>query len=336
MAKQFKDTESFVKAAGEKYKLTAQQKQYLRELAEKREKERAARKEKALKIICSLLVIGVILYIVWQDFLKPKPTFPVEDKLVMHFIDVGQGDCTFIAANGKTMLVDCGESEAAETVIDYLSQLGVRHLDHIIATHPHSDHMGGMSTIIDSFDVGEVIIPHIPDDQTPTTHFYEKFLDSCAAAKVKISETTVGTEFQLGDAHIEFIAPDGKHYDDLNNYSLSFVLTHGDNTFLLTGDAETESEAAMLKSGSLGKIDLYKAGHHGSAYSSTKELLEVIRPDIAVISCGSENPYGHPADSTVKRIRKYTKYIFRTDLNGSIIIESDGKKIAVTPERSFE
>lgn len=334
MAKQFKDTESFVKAAGEKYKLTAQQKQYLRELAEKREKERAARKEKALKLLAALVIAAVVLFIIWQDFLKPKPTFPVEDKLVMHFIDVGQGDCTFIAANGKTMLVDCGESEAAETVVSHLSALGVRHLDHIIATHPHSDHMGGMHTIIESFDVGEVIVPHIPDDQIPTTHFYEQFLDSCAAAKVPISEAAAGTEFELGDAHIEFVAPDGSRYDDLNNYSLSFVLTHGENTFLLTGDAEAESEAAMLKSGRLDKVRLYKAGHHGSAYSSTKELLEVIRPDVAVISCGSENPYGHPADSTVKRIRRYTRQIFRTDTSGSIIVESDGRKLAVTTERS--
>lgn len=334
MAKQFKDTESFVKAAGEKYKLTAQQKQYLRELAEKREKERAARKEKALKLLAALIIAAAVLFIIWQDFLKPKHTFPVEDKLVMHFIDVGQGDCTFIAANGRTMLVDCGESSESDKVEGYLRRLGVNRLDHIIATHPHSDHMGGMHTIIDSFDVGEVIVPHIPDDQIPTTHFYEQFLDSCAAAKVQISEATVGTVFQLGDAHIEFIAPDGSHYDDLNNYSLSFVLTHGENTFLLTGDAEAESEAAMLKSGRLDKVSLYKAGHHGSAYSSTNELLEAIRPDIAVISCGSENSYGHPADSTVKRLRKYTKQIFRTDLSGSIIIESDGKKLAVTTERS--
>ncbi len=252
----------------------------------------------------------------------------------MHFIDVGQGDCTFIAANGKTMLVDCGENSEADKVESYLRKLGVSRLDHIIATHPHSDHMGGMHSIIDTFDVGEVIIPHIPDDQIPTSRFYELFLDSCAASKVKVSEAEVGTELQLGDAHIEFIAPDGERYGDLNNYSLSFILTHGKNRFLLTGDAESESEEAMLKGGRLDKIDLYKAGHHGSAYSSTKKLLEVIRPDVAVISCGSENPYGHPADSTVKRLKKYTDQIFRTDINGSIVVESDGEDLNVTPERS--
>jgi competence protein ComEC len=252
----------------------------------------------------------------------------------MHFIDVGQGDCTFIAANGKTMLVDCGENSEADNVESYLRKLNVSKLDYIIATHPHSDHMGGMHSIIDAFDVGEVIIPHIPDEQIPTSRFYELFLDSCAASKVKVSEAEVGTELQLGDAHIEFIAPDGSHYDDLNNYSLSFILTHGKNTFLLTGDAEKESESAMLESDSLRKIDLYKAGHHGSAYSSTKELLEVIRPDTVIISCGKNNSYGHPADSTVKRLKKHTKQIFRTDINGSIIVESDGEQLAITPERS--
>ncbi len=233
-----------------------------------------------------------------------------------------------------TMLVDCGESEYSDHVENYLSQLGVSRLDYIIATHPHSDHMGGMYSIIDTFDVGEVIIPHIPDDQLPTAVFCERFLDSCADSGVTVSEAAVGRKIRLGDADIELIAPDGSRYDDINNYSVSFLLTHGSNSFMLTGDAEAESEAAMLKGGRLGKVNLYKAGHHGSAYSSSKELLDVIRPDIAVISCGRENPYGHPADSTVKRIRKYTKQVFRTDTRGNIIVESDGNTLNVTTERS--
>ena len=334
MAKYFKDTEGFVKAAGEKYKLSSQQKQYLRELAEERKKKRAARKEKALKLIGFLVVVGIIIFACRQYWSKTAHTFPAEDKLVVHFIDVGQGDCTFLAANGTTMLVDCGEDSVSSYVVNYLEKLGVGRLDYVIATHPHSDHMGGMYRIIDTFDVGEVIIPHIPDEQLPTAIFFDRFLDSCEKQDIVVSEAEVGRIISIGDARAEITAPDGQFYENINNYSVSFMLYHGKNSFLLTGDAEAESEAAMLESGKLSRASVYKAGHHGSAYSSTEELLEVIRPKIAVISCGKENSYGHPADSTIKRLRKYTDNIYRTDICGNIVIESDGEKLSVTPERS--
>ena len=333
MAKYFKDTESFVEAAGEKYRLSSQQKQYLRELAEKREKERAERKKKALNLLWLLITAAVLLFIGWRYFRKPKHTFPNQDKLVMHFIDVGQGDCTFIAANGVTMLVDCGENEVSYKVEDYLRGLGVGRLDYVIATHPHSDHMGGMYNIIDVFDVGEVLIPHIPDEQIPTTVFYERFLDSCAAKHVPVKEAYVGQVLDIGSAKAEIIAPEGSFYEDMNNYSIAFMLTHGDNRCLFTGDAESESEEAMIQGGRLQRVMLYKAGHHGSTYSSTEELLDIIRPKIAVISCGRDNPYGHPHDSTLKRLEKYADMVCRTDVSGTVIAESDGSDIKIARER---
>ena len=251
----------------------------------------------------------------------------------MHFIDVGQGDCTFIAANGVTMLVDCGENEVSEQVEDYLRGLGVGRLDYVIATHPHSDHMGGMYHIIDVFDVGEVLVPHIPDEQIPVTLFYEHFLDSCAAKNVPVTEAYVGQVLDIGSAKAEILAPDGSFYEDMNNYSVSFMLTHGSNKCLFTGDAEAESEAAMIQNGRLGRVMLYKAGHHGSAHSSTAEFVDIIRPQIAVISCGIENPYGHPADSAIRRLERYADIICRTDVNGTVTAESDGAEIKLTCER---
>ena len=334
MAGYFKDTESFVKAAGEKYKLSAQQRQYLRELAEERQKERSERKKKALKTIGLLIIAAVLLiFIGYRHFRKPVHTFPVEDRLVMHFIDVGQGDCTFIAANGVTMLVDCGEDEVSDDVIEYLTGLGVGRLDYLIATHPHSDHMGGMYRVIDTFDIGEVIVPHVPDEQIPAALFFERFLDSCESSGVTVTEAEAGRVIHIGSAEGEIVAPDGSFHEDVNDYSVSLFITHGSNTFLLTGDAEAESEAAMLKSGRLGKVTLYKAGHHGSAYSSTEDLLREIEPQAAVISCGSDNPYGHPAKSTLRRLEMYTSQIYRTDLNGSIVVSSDGSKLTFSTER---
>lgn len=335
MAKKLKDTERLLKAAGEKYKLTTKQKQLLGKLAEQGKKKSQAGSQKTLRLLGFLAVAAVLLLVGFKFFFKPSPAPLPEDKLVVHFIDVGQGDCIFIAANGSTMLIDCGEASNAAQVTNYLQELGVDRLDHVIATHPHSDHMGGMYRIIDTFDVGEVIIPHIPDKQLPDTLFFEKFLDACEANDTPLSEAETGRIIDIGDAKAEIIAPDGDTYTDLNNYSVSLMLTHGKNSFLLTGDAEKKSEAAMLGGGRLGKVNVYKAGHHGSSSSSSAELLEVIRPEIAVISCGIDNSYGHPSDSTVKRLSKYTKFIYRTDLCGTIIIESDGTKLSLTAERNI-
>ena len=272
----------------------------------------------------------------WLYFHKKPEPFPNKDKLEMHFIDVGQGDCTFIAANGMTMLVDCGEYEVSSDVISYLKSLGVIRLDYVVATHPHSDHMGGMARIIRVFDIGEVIIPHIPDDQLPTAVFFDKFLESCEDRGLSLTEANPGMVLELGRARAEIVSPADIKYEDLNNYSVSLLITHGSNSFLLTGDCEAEAEYAMLESDRLQKVTLYKAGHHGSSRSSTDEFLKMIRPKNAVISCGFENPYGHPSNITLKRLQEYTDKIYRTDICGNIEAESDGSTLTITCEREIK
>lgn len=336
MAKKLTNTERLLKAAGEKYKLTTNQKQLLGKLAEQGKKKSQAGNKKTLMPLGLLVVATLILLAGYRLLCKPSTAALPEDRLVVHFIDVGQGDCIFIAANGSTMLIDCGEASNAAQVTSYLQELGVERLDHVIATHPHSDHMGGMYSIVEAFDVGEMILPHIPDKQVPDTLFFERFLDACEANDTPLTEAELGRIIDIGDARAEIIAPDGGTYTDLNDYSVSLMLTHGKNSFLLTGDAEKKSEAAMLKGGSLGRVNVYKAGHHGSSSSSSAELLEVIRPEIAVISCGIDNSYGHPSDSTLERLSKYTSSIYRTDLCGTIIIESDGTKLSLTAERNVQ
>lgn len=245
---------------------------------------------------------------------------------------MGQGDCTLITANGSAMLIDCGEYEYSAKVIDYLQSRGVKRLDYIIATHPHSDHMGGMYKMIDGFDVGEVIIPHIPDEDIPTTRYFEKFLDSCEKKGASLTEAAVGQVIAVGSARAEIIAPAGGKYDDINDLSIGIILSFGDTDLLLTGDAGEQSEAEMINSGRLRHMSVYKAAHHGSSHSSTAELLKIISPDIAVISCGANNSYGHPADAAVNRLSQYTDKIYRTDIHGTIVAESDGKRLYVSTE----
>ena len=231
------------------------------------------------------------------------------------------------------MLIDCGEADESARAVAYLQDIGIRQLDYVVGTHPHSDHMGGMDRIIEEFGIWEFIIPHLDDEDIPTTSYFLRFLDAAERHGVKLTEAVTGSEFTVGDAHCEIVAPNSKKYEDINNYSVGIVLRHGSESFIFTGDAEGVAEQEMLGGGRLGKMNVYKVGHHGSSSSSTAALLNVIRPDTAVISCGAGNAYGHPTDSVIRRLSAYTDNIYRTDLCGSIVITSDGSSLNVTAER---
>ncbi len=256
------------------------------------------------------------------------------EKLSVHYIDVGQGDSIYITSDGEGMLIDCGESRDSERVISYLDGMGITKIDYVVGTHPHSDHMGGMSKIVEHFDIGEMIVPHIDDSDTPTTKYYEKFLTACAEKGLSLTEAELGRKIEIGDAELEIIAPNSEDYSNVNNYSVSFVMYHGENSFIFTGDAEKLAEEEMIDGGKLADIDVYKTGHHGSDTSSSEKFLEIIKPDYAVISCGEGNSYGHPCDITIENLSKYTDKIYRTDLCGTVVIESDGKELSVTEEKN--
>ncbi|MDE6848892.1 MAG: MBL fold metallo-hydrolase, partial [Ruminococcus sp.] len=244
------------------------------------------------------------------------------------------GDSIYIASGGEGMLIDCGESGDADSVISYLDNMGVTKIDYVVGTHPHSDHMGGMSKIVEHFDIGEMIIPHIDESDTPTTKYFEKFLNTCAEKGLSLTEAELGREIEVGDAEFEIIAPNSQDYSNVNNYSVSFIMHHGDNSFIFTGDAEKLAENEMIESGRLEDIDVYKAGHHGSDTSSSEDFLNIIKPDYAVISCGEGNSYGHPNDITIANLSKFTDKIYRTDLCGTVVFESDGKELTVKTERT--
>ncbi|MBQ9899135.1 MAG: MBL fold metallo-hydrolase [Ruminococcus sp.] len=293
----------------------------------------AEAKKKRLRVILGILIVLAAAALIVLALIQKRRSYDTGETLEVHFIDVGQGDCAFITCGGEALLIDCGEEDAADSVIAYLHRLGVRRLDHVIATHPHSDHMGGMYKVMDIFDVGEAIIPHLADKDVPTARYFEEFLDSCAAEGVPLTEAEVGRVITLGAAEIEMIAPNSPEYDDLNDYSVSVLIRHGRDSFLLTGDAEETSEAEMVQGGRLTHVTVYKAGHHGSYSSSSDELLSVIKPEYAVISCGAGNSYGHPHASALRRIEAYTDRIYRTDECGTIVFQSGGDGVSVRTER---
>lgn len=260
--------------------------------------------------------------------------------LEIHFIDVGQGDCSLIKWEGAAMLIDCGEKEQSEAVLKYLKKQGVKKLDYIIATHPHSDHIGGMGEIISEMEAGKVIAPRMSAEMTPTTKTYERFLQALKDKSLKLTAAKPGTEYRLGEAgedgksppKFEVLAP-VEDYDDLNNYSVVIRLTYGSTSYLFTGDAEKEAELDILQSGRDVDSDVLKMGHHGSSTSSCEEFYEAVSPEICVIQCGEGNSYGHPHKETMETAEASGAKIYRNDTDGTVIVYSDGDEIFVKTEK---
>lgn len=276
-----------------------------------------------------LLSLGVFIGLVVWNSVRGNIHKPADDKLRVHFIDVGQGDCIYISCGGENMLIDCGEKSEYTDVIRYLNREETAVLDYVIGTHPHSDHMGGMSKIIDFFDTEKVIIPTLTKEAIPITTFFNDFLDVVEEKNIPLTQAKVGMKGTLGDAEWRIISPAVCDEDNLNNCSVGIILKHGENNFCFTGDAEAEAENTMAYSGVTENVDVFKAAHHGGATSNTELFLSMIQPEIAVISCGKGNSYGHPNDEVMKRLESYADEIYRTDIDGTVIIESDGKELSV-------
>ena len=173
------------------------------------------------------------------------------DKAQIYYLDVGQGDSELICLpTGETILIDAGLKSGSDRLTAYLKELGVDRIDILIATHPHADHIGGMEKVIQNFEIGEIYMPKVADDQVPTTATYTKLLEAIQAKGMKINQAKAGTTiFSNDNATLEILAPNNSEYKDLNNYSIVTKLTYGNNRFLFTGDAEKESENEMLSKG---------------------------------------------------------------------------------------
>ncbi len=294
-----------------------------------------ARKKKgsALTTVLIVLVLAVISFV--QPYLDKENEVPqkaqsekISQTLEVHFIDVGQGDSIFIRLPGeRTMLIDAGENDQGKIVCDYLAQHGVTKLNYVVATHPHSDHVGGLDTVIKAFDIGALYLPE-------KTHTSETFLEVIRAAQERKVET-IGAKadvevIQEKDLSVTFLSPVSEHYKELNNYSAMLSLRYLDTSFLFAGDAEYTVENEVRHS--LSHHDVLKVGHHGSNSSSTANFLKAVSPDFAVISVG-KNQYGHPHDQVLARLARFGSKIYRTDEKGSVVAFSDGKSITFQTER---
>lgn len=266
------------------------------------------------------------------EFVEDDSSQVVDDnsEVIVSFLDVGQGDSILIQSEGYNVLIDDGEKGNAPYIEQYLSENGVDTLDYVIGTHPHSDHIGALPTIITDCNVENVILPKIDDSDTPTSKIYESLLTSISDKGLKITPAKVGTSYDLGNATLEIIAPNSNDYSDLNDYSVVTILTHGDNTFLLTGDASETSESEMIENNLLEDVDVLKLGHHGSDTASSQQFLDIVKPEYAIIMCGEGNKYNHPCEETLDKLQDIKENIYRTDIDGTIIATSNGTDISFT------
>ena len=307
-------------------------------MATKKKSKRKNRSPAAIFFIIILAVLAILynkyaeklgLPNIFQGEQQHSTTPPpvVEgDEVLFHIIDVGQGDAILVTTPDGNMLIDTSESGAREALVSYLDALGVTSFEYVVFTHPDADHIGSADYIVQNYSIKNIILP----DRVSTSKTYERMIDAIENSQANVIKGEAGVEFRIGSLLNTIIAPN-KNYDDNNEMSIVIKSTFGDTSIMLTGDAEKESEKDILEvwgNGSL-KCDVLKVGHHGSLSSTTQDFLDAVSPSIAVISCGAGNKYGHPLPQILERLEKSGIKVYRTDLDGSIVLRSDGKEFTV-------
>ncbi|HWQ18931.1 MAG TPA: MBL fold metallo-hydrolase [Methanotrichaceae archaeon] len=250
--------------------------------------------------------------------------------LTAHVLDVGQGDSILIQFKGKNILIDGGEREMGPRVASYLRDRGVSKIDLMVATHPHSDHIGGLLEILDKFQVLKVL----DSGQPHTSKTYEDFLTRIDRKDIPYQVAEAGQRIDLNPGiDIEVLSPPARRLaDDLNQNSVVLRIVYGKVALLLMGDAGVEAEKVIISSGFEVKSDVLKVGHHGSKSATGGSFLKRVDPKVSIISAGLGNPYGHPAPEIIKRLQKSGIQIYRTDLQGTIDVTTDGVAIYVSTQ----
>lgn len=254
----------------------------------------------------------------------PVPPAPVSDTLTAYFLDVGQGDSTLLIGPGFTILIDAGRHNASD-VVPYLEQLGVEAIDLLIGTHPHADHIGQIDRVLQRFPVTEVWL----SGDTTTTLTFARVLDAIDASEAGYHEPRAGEVYQIGSARVEVVNP--SHLTgELHEGSIAVRILFGAVVFLFTGDAEAQTEQAMISRGQDLRAHVLQLGHHGSRTSSTLPFLQAVQPEIAIWSAGEGNSYGHPHDEVINRLAELNVPTYGTAIHGTIVVTTDGQSYEVT------
>lgn len=250
-----------------------------------------------------------------------------KDLLSIHIIDVGQGDSILIQTPKNTnILVDGGNEDSSLIISKFIKSKKAKNLDLVIATHPDTDHIGSLDTVINKFKVSKL---YLPNKNTNNDSYYN-LIQACNKKNIKPQYLSKGDIINLEDnLKLTILNPSYTH-EDSNSNSIVFKLDYKNKSFLFTGDATKENEIEMINNFNLSDIDFLKVAHHGSKNSSTEEFLKSTTPDVAAISCGYDNTYGHPHKDTLLRLAQVNTKVYRTDKQGHISFYSDGNTITTT------
>lgn len=289
-------------------------------------------KNKLMKILL-VFIIMVCTYFYEEYFQEDTTKNEVEyrqnqevkinpNNLVIHFVDVGQGDCILIGQNNEYVLIDAGNNEDGQLLVEYFKELGVKKFKYVIGTHAHEDHIGGIDNIINNFELDKFYMP----DVITTTKTFEDVLDALLKKQKAFDTPKIGDKFKLNDLEFEVLYL-GTDKSDLNDTSIVLKLTYKNTTYLFMGDATSKVEKILINEGKDLSSDVLKVGHHGSQYSSTATFLKKVNPSYAVIQVGQDNEYDHPKQVTLDKLNKLNTLTYRTDEQGTIILTSDGENI---------
>ena len=298
-------------------------------------------KKKAKKLLGIIIAI-ILAFFAYEskDIITEKADvseFAKGDAVYVHFIDVGQGSSTLIQEGASGILIDAGEKDYGQVVIDYLNEVGIKSLEYVVASHPHSDHIGGLDDVLYAFDVDTIIMPELEEFNTPSTRVYEDLLEAIYdnGTVAEFIGNDVSRIFGLNDdINIEILGP-VEQVEDLNDMSLILRASAFDTKFMILGDAEKQELTSVYKS-PLNKMlsinessfdaNVIALGHHGSSTSIYKQFLDAVDADVAVISCGKDNSYGHPHKEALDYIEKNAMTCLRTDEMGDIVfkVTADG------------
>ena len=283
---------------------------------------------RAFALTMALVLIFALIY----SFIFTDATafMPGDNEIIVAFLDVGQGDSILIWSRDHAVLIDGGDVNRYEPVLGYLRRVGISRLDYVIATHPHSDHIGGLIAVLNRMEVGRVLMPAA----VHTTTVFENFVSVIENNHIPVTAPVPGENFRAGIIDFTVLAPVANFAgSNLNNASIVLRLDHGETSFIFTGDAEAGSERSMLATGGNLRADIIKIGHHGSRTSTTAAFLDKVQPLAAVISVGGGNQFGHPHSEVLERLVGRGIAVYRTDEMGTIVMATDGERIILLPAR---
>ncbi len=321
---------------------------------------RRKKNRKSPSLLLTLLisvVICVIIYAVNKDFDVLKGISPELDKVIevisdftegfrkestqtntqgnceITVIDVGQGDSTLIETpKGEYILVDTGPAVAQYSLSYFLEQSDLSEIEYLVLTHPHADHIGNATQVLEDYKVNNIIMPNV----SATSATFTKLLDAIKEEKeegCKVYSPKYADEYTVDDCKMTILGPIEIDGDDLNNCSVFMNFEYGDFRMLFTGDAEVKEENEILKKGADVKCNVLKSGHHGSSTSSGEKLLDSANPEVALISCEKGNSYGHPHAETLRSYEERGVEYYITYEKGNITVVTDGKSYDIVCEK---